>query len=154
MNKSTKTTKERLDALTEKTDRCWTFKGSLNSKGYGQFRDGKMKKAHRVSYEIHSGAIPSNLQVLHKCDNPSCVNPGHLFLGDNNENIRDKVRKGRQSSLKGSINPSSKLNETQVSIIRKLLKTNATTHKEIASTFDVSRSAISAINNKQNWKHI
>ncbi len=80
--------------------RCWVWIGSKRSKGYGAFvyaRDGEVVqgRAHRYSYELHRGAIPSGVFVLHKCDTPACVNPDHLFLGSNADNVTDMMAKGR-----------------------------------------------------------
>ena len=77
-----------------------------------------MKLAHRVSYEIHNGAIPNGLHVLHRCDVPCCVNPSHLFVGTNAENVIDKVSKGRAASMPGELHPSHVLTEQQVLEIR------------------------------------
>jgi len=77
---------------------CWKWKANTNSDGYGTFWfNKKMTKAHRVSWEIHKGPIPVGKQVLHTCDNPPCVNPEHLFLGTNTDNVQDKVFKYRQA---------------------------------------------------------
>jgi len=77
-------------------DKCWEWLGAKDYGGYGQVRIwGKQMKAHRASWEFFFGPIPNGLSVLHKCDNPSCVNPYHLFLGDQCDNITDCVIKGR-----------------------------------------------------------
>jgi hypothetical protein len=75
---------------------CWIWSGSKDPDGYGNIRDGqKMKRAHRVSWELHNGPIPSGVHILHKCNNPSCVNPEHLKLGNHTENMQDRKANGR-----------------------------------------------------------
>lgn len=80
----------------EKTDGCWRWTGPLHAFGYGLiWRGGNNVGAHRISWEIHVGPIPDGLFVLHRCDNPPCVRPDHLFLGTQADNIHDMVAKGR-----------------------------------------------------------
>ena len=82
---------------------CWIWMGYVDSLGYARFQIPKtqiMTSAHRASYEAFVGSIPKGLCVLHKCDNPSCVNPTHLFIGTQLDNMRDKCSKGRHSSQK------------------------------------------------------
>ena len=84
---------------------CWGWMGATDGRGYGAISGvgNAPKKAHRVSWEIHFGSIPAGMGVLHKCDNPKCSNPAHLFLGTQRDNCRDMASKGR-------INPRSFLN--------------------------------------------
>lgn len=76
---------------------CWVYTGYKNRRGYGRFRaNGEKILAHRFSYQMNIGSIPENMLVLHKCDNPSCVNPEHLYLGKNKENAGDMASRNRQ----------------------------------------------------------
>ena len=87
-----------------KTDYCWEWTGLKYPSGYGRFCK---KYAHRFSYEIHKGEIYNNLKVCHSCDNPSCVNPEHLWLGTQKDNVQDRDKKGR--GIGGDNQPSLKL---------------------------------------------
>lgn len=89
---------DRFWALVQKTTTCWLWRGSMLPKGYGLFRITSPRSkvlAHRYSYTLKHGCIPPGLMVLHKCDNTSCVRPGHLFVGTNQDNVDDMVRKNR-----------------------------------------------------------
>jgi hypothetical protein len=88
---------------------CWIWMGSTWSGGYGYVRnEGKYISAHRYMYELYKGKIPDGLNCLHTCDNPSCVNPNHLFLGTQTDNMRDMIKKGRGANVKGNNNPNYK----------------------------------------------
>lgn len=88
--------KDRFYGKIKKTKTCWYWTACVSSFGYGQISvNGKSVGAHRISWEIHNGSILDGLHVLHKCDNPPCVNPDHLFLGTNKDNVEDRYVKGR-----------------------------------------------------------
>jgi HNH endonuclease len=99
MRKKRRTTpvEERFERYFERGPGCWLWTGSTQPKGYGQINrgDGVPERAHRVAWTKFRGPIPEGLQVLHRCDNPGCVNPDHLFLGTDGDNMHDKQGKGR-----------------------------------------------------------
>ena len=92
----------------EKTKDCWEWVGCKTDGGYGRYgRKIKLQKAHRISWTLINGEIPKGLFVLHKCDNPSCVKPEHLFLGTAKDNTQDMISKGRKSDVSGEKHPNS-----------------------------------------------
>jgi hypothetical protein len=137
--------------------KCWNWTASKQSDGYGRFRDGgKMRKAHRVSFELHCGPIPQGeghhgTCVLHKCDNRVCVNPEHLFLGTHDDNMADKVAKGRQVRHRGTGHGRAKLSETDVLAIR---EAEGMTKRKIAAQFGVSETVIGHVLSRKLWAHI
>lgn len=118
---------------------CWNWLGhyDLSNGGYGSFWFvDTMYRAHRFSWMFFFDEVLSEeTQVLHHCDNPRCVNPFHLFLGTNQENMDDKVSKGRQSRLKGENNPWSKLSDGDVIRMRRMYKTRKYFQKDLARIF-------------------
>ena len=89
---------ERFWSKVKKTPGCWSWLGSKDSNGYGRImirERGGSKLAHRIAYEIVNGEIPSQMHACHKCDNPSCVNPDHIFIGTAKDNLQDMSKKGR-----------------------------------------------------------
>jgi hypothetical protein len=143
----------------EKTDSCWVWTGgSKNQKGYGQIGSGgkgaKHILAHRLSYEIHKGKIPDGMVVMHSCDNPSCVNPDHLSIGTQSQNILEAFSKGRKNSVPphvyGDSCGASKLNKFQA--IEVIESTDAT--KLLAAKYGVSKSAIERVRNGKTWRHL
>jgi hypothetical protein len=140
---------------------CWVWKKHKNNKGYGYpgFK-GKPILAHRLSYLTLVGEIPNNLFVLHTCDNPLCVNPKHLFLGTNQDNMNDKVNKNRQA--KGENSGRSKLVQREVDEIRTLYSAELAerakgrgaqlTQRELAKRFRVGGTEINHIVNNKVWR--
>jgi len=129
---------------------CWIWSGSTNRKGYGSFGYGPKCKpigAHRVSYLIFNGSIPDKLQVLHKCDTPSCINPKHLFLGTHQENMNDMVSKGRANRQIGENNKGAKLTKAQAEEI----KISTLTTKELVIAYNISKSAVLRIKTGLSW---
>ncbi len=137
---------------------CWIWVGSGNT--YGVIRvNNRPVKAHRFSWELHEGPIPNGLRVLHNCpdgDNPRCVNPNHLFLGTDNDNIKDMVKKGR--STRGERNCKAKLTEQEVLEIRSRFtpkkKKGSGAASVLAREFGITRSQISFITSGRQWKHL
>jgi len=135
----------------KKTNDCWQWTGTKDRDGYGRFRiPGKgLRGSHRIAWSLVNGTIPIGLCVLHKCDNPSCVNPDHLFLGTQQDNIKDMVAKGRQSKMFGLRNPKCKLTDDQVREIRIAYTEGISTQKELRIRYGVSVGQISdVVNNK------
>jgi hypothetical protein len=135
---------------------CWIWGASKNSQKYGTFRVGHSTQlAHRISFYLSSGYFPTGRDVLHICDNPSCVNPAHLFLGDDLSNALDRKLKGRNNSeaRRGSNNGRSKLTIQDVLIVKHLLNEGSLI-KEIASMFEVDRKTIYDIRSGKNWGYL
>ena len=131
-------------------DSCWLWSGGTVGRGYGSIMlpDQSTGTAHRVSYEIHYGEIPDGMNVLHKCDNPPCVNPKHLFLGTHADNSLDMTDKNRQAN--GESCGLSKLTESDIKYIRE----SDLTQKELAKEFGVTQANISEIKRGRTWRHV
>lgn len=161
------TEEERLAAFWEKVDRrlvdeCWPWLAGKDRKGYAKFHIGNRSvNASRFMLKIKLGRelIPGE-QALHRCDNPGCVNPQHLFVGTNDDNIRDKIAKGRQArggpgkyAAKGAAHPMAKLSEAQIRSIRQRLS-NGEQPVELARDLSVSRQLIYQIRHGKIWRHL
>lgn len=133
---------------------CWVWVAARHRQGYGTFsRTGfPERKAHRASWVIHFGVIPAGMCVLHRCDNPPCVNPAHLFLGTQQTNIQDMDAKGRRrvGHQKGEDHPMARLDVRTVLAIRSAHGSCST----LAEQFSCSRMTISRIRNRKLWRHI
>lgn len=150
------TLREVFDTKIDKTDYCWWWMGSKQSQGYGDFRyEGKRYVAHRLSYELTYGPFPKELSVLHRCDNPSCVRPEHLFLGTQLDNMRDRMHKGRWKggSPPGEGNGSAKLTDEQVRQIR-IRRAAGEGARALGREFGVAHVQIVKIVQRKTWKHI
>ena len=124
---------------------CWLWTGHVDACGYGRFGRGS---AHRLSYELHVGPIPDGMFVCHRCDTPACVNPKHLWLGTNADNVADMVAKGRQAV--GTRNARSKLDDEKVRAIR----ADHRILKDIAADYGVSICVVGYIKQRITWKHV
>lgn len=138
----------------EKTDSCWLWRGEITKDGYGRTgakKDGSTRGAHRIAWELTNGPIPDGLFVLHKCDNPPCVRPEHLFLGTQADNRRDCVAKGRQP--RGSAARKSSLTEEDVVEIRQRHESGETA-TSLGACFGVTRANIGYIVKRKTWTHV
>lgn len=129
---------------------CWLWGGNLHRQGYGRIFG---YYAHRLSYHIHNGEIPHGMHVLHRCDNPCCVNPDHLWLGTHADNMRDKFLKGRAPSV--HIYSEDRWNAKLT--IKDILSIKAKylfgmLQKDIAAQYNVSRATICLIINNKTWQ--
>lgn len=130
---------------------CWPWLGARTSAGYGQLVYGRHPQkiyAHRFSYELHFGAIPHGMVICHKCDNPACVRPDHLFVGSQADNMADCSAKGRIAH--GARSGSARLSEVDVLEVRRRVAAGEL-HRVIAADFGVARSTVSLIATGKRW---
>lgn len=130
-------------------DGCWEWQGARTDRGYGVYAPlpGVLLRTHRVAYALHNNGIDDELFVCHTCDNPSCCNPSHLFLGTPKDNNDDKMAKGRHKSASGESNPQSKLTAEKA----RLIYLDKRTNREIGQEFGVSSSLVSMIRKRTIW---
>lgn len=133
-------------------DDCWEWQKNRHAFGHGFLHYRRTEyQAHRVSYELHNGAIPEGLHVLHKCDNPPCCNPNHLFLGTRLDNIEDRTKKGR--SARGENVNTARLHTADVLKIRELHRAGITC-AELARMYHIGESTARSIVKYRSWKHV
>lgn len=168
---------ERFWDKVEKSCGCWIWKGKKSDSGYGivYVSASRRRMAHRVALELSSGeAVPDEIDVLHSCDNPPCVNPAHLFLGTHTDNMRDMVAKGRSFSQKnpmmaiarmvpfrkrpplGELHHLATLDNTKVLAIRSF-RAEGLTQKQIAARIQCGRSTVQRVLSgigKGSWAHV
>ena len=148
--------KERFFKLMERVTEsgCWLWTGTVGDTGYGWIHiNGGRIRAHRYSWKIHMGDIPAGMYVLHKCDVRLCVNPGHLFLGTHQDNMRDATIKGRMS--RGEKCGTGKLSNNQALEIKRRLKTGEyNTLAALGVEYGVSGASIEDIKAERTWRHL
>lgn len=149
-----RSTSERFLDYVHVGEECWTWVGPAERDGhfnYGRFSaEGVVMAAHRWSYALHCGDLPADSMICHHCDNPSCVNPDHLYAGDARTNAADAAQRGRISSLPGEANPSARLTPADVSHIRERAA-RGETQLSIALDLGVSHSQVNRIVNRKSW---
>lgn len=139
-------------SIPEPNSGCWLWLGPTYTGGYGSFGIGRANSAHRSSWILHRGAIPPGMSVCHHCDTPACVNPDHLFLGTQAQNLDDMTRKGRR--VYGGPAPersrSVKLTREQAAHVLVSPESGAA----LARRFGVQRAAINKIRRREHWKDL
>jgi hypothetical protein len=146
----------------KKADVCWRWTGAMDKGGYGKLLvSGKNYTAHRLSWEIENGQeIPNGFVVMHKCDNPICVNPAHLSIGTTSDNIRDCVKKGRNHKwsspgFTGEAFHKSTLTEERVIKIRESYnRKSGMTYEKLGEIYGVSMVTICHIVKRRTWKYL
>lgn len=157
LNVPTRLTKDLEDRFWEKVDRgdpdeCWEWQAGTAPGGYGLItKEGESEIATRVVWELKYDEKPGDLNVLHKCDNPPCVNPSHLYLGDQSDNLFDHME--AEDRNYGEDHPGAKLTENQVKDIRRKAE-EGTEREELAKEYEVTVQNISAVVRKDSWTHI
>jgi hypothetical protein len=145
---------ERFESKFVRGNGCWEWNGCASPVGYGFFYYGDglgMVNAHRAAWMLYRGSIPDGSQVLHRCDNPSCVNPDHLFLGTHQENMDDKGAKGRQAEGEG--HGLAKMNNRAVMEIRAAFDAGISP-KAIGDFYGLNRTNVYTIAKRKTWDHV
>lgn len=141
----------------DKTGECWEWTMCRAANGYGHVWDtrcDKQRTAHRVAYELAFGRIPRGKYVCHRCDNPACCRPDHLFAATAKENQADMRAKGRQKNPKGEQAPRAILTEVQVRQIKALYVPYRVTYNQLAKRFGVNPVTVGDVMRGATWKHV
>lgn len=138
-------------------DECWLWLAAKDPCGYGEIGiNRRVERAHRVSYALSTNTQPAKLKVCHNCpggDNPSCVNPRHLWLGTDADNMRDRGAKGRTNKPKGQANSKAKLTDDDIPVIRRKRK-DGRTIRSLATEYRLNVEAISRLLSRKTWSHV
>lgn len=145
-----RSTMNRFWKKVDKTGDCWEWTAYTTDRGYGYFRHDGGTRAHRYSWVLHNGPIPDGQCVLHRCDNPGCVNPEHLFLGTWADNNADRAAKGRNACRVGEKHHLAKLTDDQA----REIKYSDGSCRELSRQYGVSPGLVSMIKNGRRWSHI
>ena len=136
---------------------CWEWQGYKDRDGYGQMGfENKNRLVHRLAYMLYNQCTEEDIKgkvIMHLCDNPSCVNPEHLQIGTQKDNIQDCIQKGRRANRKGEQNPNAKLTEYQAQKIRELYQLGIS-QEELAKMFNVARRTIYNVRKNISWSHV
>lgn len=139
-------------------DGCWNWCKVTNGDGYGQLKvSGRMVYAHRLAYELAVGEIPHGMLILHSCDNPRCINPAHLSVGSQSQNMKECSQRGRaripKPVMHGEDNGAAKLRADDVLSIRKLLS-DGWRQRDLAEIYGVSQGEITNIKTRKSWRSL
>lgn len=135
-------------------DACWPWNGARYRAGYGRIRRGRIQRAaHREAYELAVGTVPRDKLVCHRCDNPPCCNPAHLFLGTAADNNGDRHAKGRDGRLPGELHPMAKLRTEDV-IAMRAMRDAGYIFKDIAARYGVTAQAAYLAVSGKSWGHL
>ncbi len=135
-------------------DECWIWAAGLDADGYGRFtgtiHGQQHHRAPRFAWALANGPIPAAMLVCHRCDNPRCVNPAHLFLGSESDNMRDKISKGRHNMPRGEEHFRARITEEEA----KLILADPRPYAQIAADYGIEASTVSSVKNRQSWAHL